>query len=124
MVEVPRDDAVKFALSVLAAFDGRPSHVGRRVSVQPLLAEHRQEGGEEGSGKTCEEDGLDMDHRGGGPVHCGRVGTFVSEGGVVDLVNEDAEEGGGLVTRVGLELGVDSMMNAEVTAENRPACTP
>jgi hypothetical protein len=34
-------------------------------------------------------------------------GNIISECGVVDLVNEDPEEGSGFVTRVGLELGVD-----------------
>ena len=34
-------------------------------------------------------------------------GSVVSEGSVVDLVDEDAEEGDSLVTRVGLELGLD-----------------
>ena len=37
----------------------------------------------------------------------GKGGSVVPEGGVVDLVDEDAEEGGSLVTRVGLELGLD-----------------
>ena len=43
----------------------------------------------------------------GGPDHCGRVWNIGPEGGVVNFVNEDAEEGGSLVTRVKLELGVD-----------------
>ena len=34
-------------------------------------------------------------------------GSVASEGGVVDLVDENAEEGGGLFTRVGLELRLD-----------------
>ena len=34
-------------------------------------------------------------------------GSVATEGGVVDLVDENAEEGGGLFTRVGLELGLD-----------------
>ena len=34
-------------------------------------------------------------------------GGVVSERGVVDLVDEDAEESDGLVTRVGLELRLD-----------------
>ena len=33
MVEVPRDDPIQFPLSILAAFDGSPPHVRRRVSV-------------------------------------------------------------------------------------------
>jgi hypothetical protein len=34
-------------------------------------------------------------------------GNVVSEGGVVDLVDKDAEESGGLVVRVLLEVRVD-----------------
>ena len=48
-----------------------------------------------------------MDHRGGrsGPLWEGwNIGP---EGGVVDFVDENAEEGGGLVTRIRLELGVN-----------------
>ena len=37
----------------------------------------------------------------------GKGGSVTSEGGVVDLVDEDAEEGGSLVTRVRLELRLD-----------------
>ena len=46
MVEVPGDDPIKFALSILAAFYGCPSHFGGSVAVQPLLAEYRKEGRE------------------------------------------------------------------------------
>jgi len=107
MVEVPRNDSIEFALSVLAAFDSGPSHVGRRVPIHPLLSEHREEGGEEGSGETCEEDSLDVNDgvRRAGPLWKG--GRFVSEGGVIDLVDKNAEESGGLVIRVRLEVGVD-----------------
>jgi len=108
MVKIPRNDAVEFALSILAAFDGRPSHVDRYVSVQPLLAEHREEGGEERSGETREEDRLNLYDRvcGTGPRRwdCGNV---IAERGVVDLVDEDTEEGGCLFVRVLLKLGVD-----------------
>jgi len=47
MVKIPSDDATQFPLAILAAFYGSPSHAGRRVSIQPLLAEHREEGGGE-----------------------------------------------------------------------------
>ena len=47
MVEVPRDGPVEFSLSVVATLDGGSSHVDYGVSVQPLLAEHREEGREE-----------------------------------------------------------------------------
>ena len=50
MVEVPSDDAAKFPLAILTAFYPSPSHVRRRVPIQPLFAKHREEGGEERSG--------------------------------------------------------------------------
>ena len=107
MVEVPRDDPIQFPLSSLATFDGGSSHISRRISVQPLFAEHCKEGREKGSGETGVEDGLDLDYRvrRAGPLWEG--GSVVSEGGIVDLVDEDTEESGSLVTRVGLELRLD-----------------
>jgi hypothetical protein len=47
IVEVPGDDAIQLPLPILAAFYPSPSHVRRRVSIQPLLAKHREESGEE-----------------------------------------------------------------------------
>ena len=107
MVEVPRDDPIQFPLSILATFDGGSSHISRRISVQPLLAKHRQEGREKGSSETRVQDGLDLDDRGRRTRPLWEGGSVVSEGGIVDLVDEDTEEGGGLVTRVRLELGLD-----------------
>ena len=52
IIKVPGDDAIQFPLAVPAAFYPSPSHVGRCVSIQPLLAEHRKEGGEERSGEA------------------------------------------------------------------------
>ena len=48
-----------------------------------------------------------MNHCGGRPCPCWEVGNVVPEGGAVDLVNQDPEEGDGLVTRVGFELRID-----------------
>lgn len=45
--------------------------------------------------------------------------SVVIECSVVDLVNEDSEGGGGLVTHIGLELRLESMVDAEVAAEDR-----
>jgi len=47
VVEVPSDDATQFPLAIPAAFHGSPSHVGQCISIQPLLAEHREEGGKD-----------------------------------------------------------------------------
>jgi len=72
-----------------------------------LLSKHRKEGGEEGSGEARVKDSLDLDDHvwGTGPLREG--GRVVSEGGIVDLVDEDTEEGGSLTVRVGSELGLD-----------------
>ena len=51
------------------------------------------EGGEEWNGKAGEEDCLDFGHRARGPSSLWESGNVVSEGGVVDLVHEDTEEG-------------------------------
>ena len=48
-----------------------------------------------------------MDNSAGRTSSLREGGNVVSEGGVVDLVNEDTEESGGLVVRVGLELRID-----------------
>jgi len=58
---MPGEDSVELPLPILAAFDGGSSHVCHGVSVQPLLAEHCDEGSEERSGETCVEEGLDLD---------------------------------------------------------------
>ena len=107
MVEIPRNDAVEFALPVLAALYGGSSEIGRRIPVQPLLSEHSEEGGEETCGETCEEDGLDLDYRAGRSCPLWEGRGIVSKSSIVDLVDEDAEESCGYVVRVLLEVGVD-----------------
>ena len=106
-VEIPRDNTIELALPVLATFYGRPSQVGRCVSVQPLFAEHRKEGGEEGSGKARVKNGLDLNNRtrGAGPLW--NSGSFGTEGSVINLMDEDSEEGGRLLTHVRLKLRLD-----------------
>jgi len=107
MVKIPGNDAVELALPILAALYGGSSEVGRRISVQPLFTEHGKEGGEETRGETCEENGLDSDYRARGACPLWEGGGVVSEGSVVDLMNEDAEESYSHVVRVLLEVGVD-----------------
>jgi hypothetical protein len=72
-----------------------------------LLAEHRQKGGEEGSGKASEKDGLDLDKRLRRSVPLWESGNVVSERGVIDFVDKDAEEGSSFVAGVRLQLGID-----------------
>jgi len=107
VVEIPCDDAVEFLLSILTALDGRPSHVDRGVSVQPLLAKHGEEGGEDRRGEAGVQHRLDLDD----PVRRARPlwerGDISTESGVVYLVNQDAEEVVRLVVGVLLEVGID-----------------
>ena len=107
MVKIPSDDAVELPLPILASFDCGPSQVNRRVSVQPLLAEHREEGGEERNAEACEQNGLDVDYRTrrAGPLWERR--DITAECCIVHRMNKDAEEGGGLFVGVRLKLGVD-----------------
>jgi len=107
MVEVPCNNAIKLVLLVLAPFNGSPSHIGGSISVDPLLAKHHEEGREEGGCKTCKEYGLDMNNgvRRTSPLREG--GRVVAKGGVIDLVDKNAEESSSLVVRVQLELRVD-----------------
>ena len=72
-----------------------------------MLAKHREEGGEQGDDETGEEDCLDIDQRARRTRPLRKRGNVTSEGGVVDLVDQDSEEGSGLVAGVGLELRID-----------------
>ena len=94
-------------MPVLAALDGGPSHVCRLVPVQPLLAEHRKEGGEERDGETRKQDCLYVNQSAWRAVPLWKSGNIVSECGVIDLIDKDAEEGDSLVARVWLKLRVD-----------------
>ena len=66
--------------------------------VQPLLAEHGQEGREEGNDKAFEENGLDVNCGGGRSSSLWENGNLVSEHGVVNLVEEDVEQSSGIIT--------------------------
>ena len=48
-----------------------------------------------------------MDYRVGRPGPLWEGGSVVPKGGIINLVNENAEEGGGLVSGVRLKLRVD-----------------
>jgi len=45
VVKVPGDDPIQLPLAIPAALYPSPSHVGRCISIQPLLPEHCEEGG-------------------------------------------------------------------------------
>ena len=107
MVKIPSDDAVEFPLSILIALDGRASHVDRGISVQPLLPEHSEEGGEDGSGEAGVQHCLHLYN------HDGRTGPLwerrdvATKGGAVYFVDQDAKKGVRLVVGVWLESGTD-----------------
>ena len=72
-----------------------------------MLAEHREESGEERSCETGIQDGLNLDDRTWGVKPLRECRNVAAESSIVDLVNEDAEEGGGFFVWIRLELGVD-----------------
>ena len=75
--------------------------------IQPLLAKHRQECCAERNNEASVEDGLNLDYRTGRARPSREGGNVVPEGGVVDLVDKNPEEGCSFVTRVGLELRLE-----------------
>ena len=62
MLKMPPNDSVQLQLSILAALDDCPSRVDRSILDQPQLPEHREEGGEERSGKAGIQQTLDLRH--------------------------------------------------------------
>ena len=50
---------------------------------------------------------MDLHYHAGRTGPSGECGRVISKGCVVDLVNENTKEGGGLVVGIGLELGVE-----------------
>ena len=72
-----------------------------------MLPEHCEEGGEKGDGKTGVQDTFDLDGCSWRATPLWQGGNVTAEGGIVDLVDEDPKESGGLFIWVRLQLGVD-----------------
>ena len=51
-VETPGDDSVHLPLSIPAAVHRRSTHLDSFIAIEPLLAQHGHQRGEEGSGQT------------------------------------------------------------------------
>jgi len=61
---MPGDHPVHFALSMPTAIDNGPAHLNLSITIEPLLAQHGDKRGEEGSSQTAVKDGLDADDNG------------------------------------------------------------
>ena len=106
-VQWPFLQSIAFALTVSASLDNRPTRI-LQVSIQPLLAQHRDECGEHGDYETRIHeagDGDDLarwifldrwDGRG-----------LTGDGGLIESDEDRTEEGGGLLVRIGLEVRMD-----------------
>jgi len=117
MVKVPNDYTIKFLLSMLAALNGSSSHVSGSISIQPLLAKHCKEGREEGNGKACIEDRLDLHNWVWRASPLRNIGGVITKGGVVNFVDQDTEESSSLIIWVRLELRLD--INDECRGDSR-----
>jgi hypothetical protein len=71
-----------------------------------LFTEHCQERRKERDGETREEDSLNLDDPVGRAGPLWESGDVASEGGVVNLVDENTKEGGSLIVWIGFELRV------------------
>ena len=105
-IEVPGEHSVQLALTVLVAFDRGSSHVDGHVPIEPLLAEHREEGRKYGSGQARVQDALDLDYRTRGTAPL-RKGRYLARGGIPHGLYEYPEQLCCLFPAVGLELGLD-----------------
>ena len=94
-------------VAVSTSLDHRPTRIPQ-VSVQPLLAQHRDE---------CSEHG-DYETRVHETGHCNDFARWISLGrwggrsvtgdrGLIESEENCAEEGGGLLVRIGLEVRMD-----------------
>jgi len=72
-----------------------------------LLAEDGKEGRDERGGKASKKDCLDLNKCLGRAVPLWEGWRVIPEGGVIDLINENTEEGSSLVVWVRLEVRVD-----------------
>ena len=63
---MPGDHSVHFALSMPTAMDDGSAHLNLGIMIEPLLAQHGDKRGKEGSSQTAVKDGLDADDNGVG----------------------------------------------------------
>ena len=103
-VEWPLLQPIAFALTVPTMLNHRPTRVPQ-VSIQPLLPQHGNECSEQGDQET-------QVHQAGGGDDLTRWiflsrwdnGGLTGDGGLVESEKDSAEEGGGFLVRIGLEV--------------------
>ena len=105
-VEGPLLESIAFALAISATLDHRSANVPQ-VPVEPLLAQHRDECGEQGDQETRVHESSDCDDLTGRIFHGWNGGGFVRDGGLVEGEKDRAEKSCGLFVRIGLEARVD-----------------
>ena len=106
-VKAPGDHAVHLTLSVSTTINDGPTHIHPGISIEPLLAQHSDEGGKERGGKTRVKDGLDVDDSGirAGPFR--EIGVGTGWGLLKQGVCDDLEEGIILLLNIWLKLVLD-----------------
>ena len=106
-MEGPLLQSITLPLTVSAALDGRPSSVSQ-VPVEPLLAQHRDECGKKRDHETRVHESSDGGDLAGRALSDGwDAGSFVWDDRLVEGEKDRAEEGQGLLVRIGLEPRVD-----------------
>ena len=106
-MEGPLLESIALALTVSATLDHRPSCVPQ-VAIEPLLAQHCNECGEQGDQETRVHEPSDGDDLAGRIFLGGwHGGDFVWDSRLVEGEEDRTEKGSRLVVRVGLELRVD-----------------
>jgi len=106
-MEGPLLQSIALPLTVSATLDCRPASIPQ-VPVEPLLAQHRDECGEQRDQQTRvhqSSDGDDLTGRALWDRWDG--GSFVRDGRLVEGEEDCTEDGCGLLVRIGLEPRVD-----------------
>ena len=106
-VEGPFLQPVALALTVSATLDHRPARMPQ-VPVEPLLAQHRDERGEQRDQETRVHEPSDGDDLGGGTSWDGwNGGGFARDSRLVEGEEDCTEESCGLLVRIWLQPRVD-----------------
>ena len=103
---MPSDHSLHLAPSIPTTIDHRSMRLRLTITVEPLFAQHGNEGGEEGYGQTCVEYGQDMNVSGIRAVPLRKMGS----GFVIETIGDDLEDGVAhfLIIRFELFLEVDN----------------